>query len=104
MTHFEEVVTINLEFSETVFVTQFSLSTSEMILLKNEIITLRDEARYWAEQAASVNSIVGWGSKNSSTDPGTLFQMSIDDDYLYMCVAAGSAGHARWKRTVLFQT
>ena len=46
----------------------------------------------------------GEGEKKTGVDPGVLFQMSITDDYLYICVFPGEAGTAIWKRTVLFQT
>ena len=44
------------------------------------------------------------GAKSSATDEGTLWDMSIDDDYLYICVKTGTVGNAIWKKTVLFQT
>jgi hypothetical protein len=48
-------------------------------------------------------SLVGWGAKSSATDPGALFEMSVTDDYLFVCVRAGEAGSAVWKRTILFK-
>ena len=44
------------------------------------------------------------GEKASSTDAGTLFDMSITDDYGYLCTKTGIAGNAIWKKFVLFQT
>ena len=49
-------------------------------------------------------SPVGWGAKSSAADPGVLLQMSVTDDYLYVCVKAGEAGQALWKRAILFTT
>lgn len=46
----------------------------------------------------------GIGTKSSSVDAGELWETSIDDDYLYICVQAGTAGNAIWKKTVLFAT
>jgi len=45
---------------------------------------------------------IGSGAKYSSTDAGTLNQLSLDDDYLYICVETGTAGSAKWKKTPLF--
>jgi hypothetical protein len=47
---------------------------------------------------------VGWGTKQTGVDAGTLKEISIDDDYLYLCVVEGDAGVAVWKKTVLFNT
>lgn len=47
---------------------------------------------------------VGWGAKSSAADPGVLLQMSVSDDYLFVCVKAGVAGQAVWKRAILFTT
>ena len=51
----------------------------------------------WYESPASI----GFGSKYSATDQGQLLEMSIDDDFLYICVQAGEAGNASWKRAPL---
>jgi hypothetical protein len=47
---------------------------------------------------------ITWGSKYSSSDAGTVGQRSIDDDYLYICVATGGAGAATWKKIALTQS
>lgn len=47
---------------------------------------------------------VGSGAKASATDAGTFGQLSLTDDYLYICVQTGTAGNAIWKKTVLFAT
>jgi hypothetical protein len=39
----------------------------------------------------------------TGNEAGELFEMAIDDDYLYICVENGDAGYARWKRVVLTQ-
>jgi len=51
-----------------------------------------------------VGMSVGWGAKATGVDAGTLWQMSIDDDYLYICVYTGIVGVARWKKFVGFMT
>jgi hypothetical protein len=44
------------------------------------------------------------GDRYSSTDAGTINQISISDDYLYICVKTGTAGNAIWKKTPLFKS
>ena len=43
--------------------------------------------------------IGNYGPKYSAVDGGELFDMSVDDDYLYICVQSGTPGNAVWKRT-----
>lgn len=56
----------------------------------------------WVATATTIN--VPYGAKQSSVDPGELGQMSVDDDYLYICVVAGATGLASWKRTAILQS
>jgi hypothetical protein len=44
------------------------------------------------------------GSRQTGSDAGIEGQISINDDYIYVCVTGGEAGVAVWKRSVLFQT
>ena len=44
------------------------------------------------------------GAKNTATHEGILWQMSIEDDYIYICVKTGTAGNAIWKKALLFAT
>ena len=44
------------------------------------------------------------GSKSSSSSSGMLGELSVDDDFIYICVSAGTAGSATWKRFQLHQT
>ena len=44
---------------------------------------------------------VSTGSKYSAIDAGSTHEISIDDDFLYVCVLEGTAGNAKWKRTPL---
>lgn len=50
-----------------------------------------------------VGAVVGSGPRSSALDAGLLFEMSIDDDYMYVCVKAGSAGNAVWKKSILIR-
>lgn len=62
------------------------------------------EGDFWYDTSEADEGIIGYGSKYSATHAGRLKQMSIDDDYLYICVSAGQPGYARWKRVALSQT
>lgn len=46
----------------------------------------------------------GTGVKSSSLDAGTVGEISIENDFIYVCVQAGIAGSAIWKKAVLFTT
>lgn len=45
--------------------------------------------------------VVTNGSKYSAIDEGQLNNISIDDDFIYICVQSGTAGNAKWKRAPL---
>lgn len=60
---------------------------------------LKTEEEYLASLKGSS---VSEGERYSSTSAGTVGEMSVSDDYLYICVASGIAGSARWKKTILF--
>jgi len=47
---------------------------------------------------------IPYGTKQSSVDAGTVGEMSVDDDYLYICVTTGGVGLATWKRTAILQS
>ena len=51
-----------------------------------------------------VSGLVPEGEKQSATHAGTFGEMSLSDDYLFLCVKTGTAGNAIWKRTSLHQT
>lgn len=61
-------------------------------------------AKLLFDQLAGKANVIGWGAKLSSVDAGTLTNMSMDDDYLYICVATGIATEARWKKALLFES
>jgi len=48
-------------------------------------------------------AVVGTGAKQTNVDAGVFGQMSLTDDYLYVCTQTGTA-NAIWKKTVLTQT
>jgi len=49
-------------------------------------------------------TVFGTVDKRTGIDGGFFGEMSIMDDYLYVCVKAGGAGVAIWKKTLLFTT
>lgn len=51
----------------------------------------------------SVGSVIGSGPRSSASDSGLLFEISIDDDYMYVCVKEGSVGNAIWKKSILIR-
>ena len=51
-----------------------------------------------------VSGLLSEGAKASATDAGTFGQMSLTDDYLFVCVRTGEAGSAIWKKTSINQT
>ena len=44
------------------------------------------------------------GEKYTEFDPGNFGEISLSDDYLFLCVKTGTAGNAIWKKTSLHQT
>lgn len=48
---------------------------------------------------------IGTGEKLTGVDAGTLHQLSVTDDYLYVCVSPGTEpGTATWKKLALTQS
>lgn len=47
---------------------------------------------------------IGYGEKKTGIDSGEEFELSVTDDYLYICVQSGDEKNAIWKKIVLFQT
>lgn len=70
--------------------------------ITNSILKIGNAVDHWNDLVAYSAFNITFGAKSSASDAGDLFQMAIDDDYLYICVLAGTAGNAKWKRTVLF--
>jgi hypothetical protein len=68
-------------------------------------IVVKDGVPYRATLAQVAAQLAfSYGEKKTGVDAGFLGQISINDDYFYVCVIAGAIGVAVWKRGVLFQT
>jgi hypothetical protein len=67
-------------------------------------VTLEPEILIECSAAVGILSNVGTGEKKTGVDSGYYRQISITDDYLFICVVEGEAGTAIWKKTILFQT
>jgi len=52
----------------------------------------------------SLTSGIGDGIRITGTDGGNKGDLSLDDDYLYICVLTGNSTSAIWKKTLLFQS
>lgn len=70
------------------------------ILLNKNLYTVESSWLYLGKQKNSIFA----GPKSSSNDSGGIGDMSITDDYLYICVSSGNAGNAIWKKIPLFAT
>jgi len=51
--------------------------------------------------ALDTEVIVSVGAKATGVDAGTLGQICIDDDYIYVCTTGGGVGVAVWKRVAI---
>lgn len=63
-----------------------------------------DHTQYALADGSRCTYYIPYASKSSATDEGYLGQTSIDDDYIYVCVVAGVAGSATWKKIALNQS
>ena len=54
--------------------------------------------------ATSAGATFGIGAKETGVDAGELWQLSLTDDYIYVCVTAGVIGVAVWKKALMFVT
>lgn len=73
-------------------------------VLKKIVVTETINAIYLLHDLPSINEYISYGSKYSSVHAGELFDISIDNDFLYICVQTGTAGNAIWKKTALMQS
>jgi len=48
--------------------------------------------------------IIGSGPKQTGVDAGVFGEISLEDDYLNICVTPGIAGVAVWKKALIFNT
>ncbi len=51
-----------------------------------------------------LSGLIPEGEKQSAIHAGKFGEMSLSDDYLFLCVKTGTAGNAIWKKTSLHQT
>lgn len=58
---------------------------------------------YLLHDLPSIPDFISYGTKQSAVHAGDLFDVSVDDDYLYICVSGGTAGNAIWKRTSIIK-
>lgn len=49
-------------------------------------------------------NLIGYGTKKTGIDGGSLGQLYFDDDYLYVCVKSGEAPTAVWKKIAISNT
>ena len=54
------------------------------------------------EEVWAADVVYGSTEKKTGIDAGYLGEISITDDYLYVCVLAGIAGEAKWKKLPMF--
>ena len=68
----------------------------------NEILAYEKiNAAILALAAMIETNTLEFATKSSSVDAGELKQMAFDDDWLYICVEAGEAGEATWKKIAM---
>jgi len=60
------------------------------ILLNKNLYTIESSWLYIGKQKNSIFA----GPKSSSTDSGVIGDISITDDYVYICVSTGNVGNA----------
>lgn len=51
-----------------------------------------------------VGGLIQEGTRSSAIHPGTKGQVSMDDDYFYLCTQTGESGNAIWKRMPIFKS
>lgn len=76
-------------------------------VISQEPLFMQSEARrFEAGDKARLDTFLptGQGERLTGIHPGAYGEMSLTDDYLFVCVRAGGPGLATWKRTVLFAT
>lgn len=70
-------------------------------------------SEYWWKNGITDNDLeikigtvisFGYGEKKTGIHSGKEFELSVTDDYLYICVQPGDEKNAIWKKIVLFQT
>lgn len=76
-------------------------------IIQNEAVYIQDNDITTIVHTGDLSAIIPTitlGSKQTGTDAGIFGELSIVDDYAYLCVYGGIAGVAIWKRITLFNT
>lgn len=85
------------------------ITVGEIVSVKNLLDDSKDgvysrTSTGWQFQTSFYSQIMKEGEKKSSLDAGYFGEKSLTDDYLYVCVQAGTAGNAKWKRMLMFES
>jgi hypothetical protein len=79
----------------------------EVELVNNEINVVIEETNPVIIELGYVllsgSDNIPFGTKTSAVDAGRVGEIWIDNDYLYLCVSAGTAGNALWKKIPLMR-
>lgn len=76
------------------------------VISQEPLFTTSEAARFEPGDKARLDLMItpGQGERLTGIHPGAVGEMSLTDDYLFVCVKPGGPGLAIWKRTVLFAT
>lgn len=85
------------------------ITVGEIVSVKNLFDDSKDgiysrTADGWQFQTSFFSKIMKEGEKRTSTDAGYFGQMSLTDDYLYVCVKEGVGGDAKWKKISMYES
>lgn len=97
-------IALTLQVQDPIQLGATNIVTPEVEL--DPVFLASEAAKFEAGDKDKLDSLqlMTFGAKQTGVDAGVLFQQAIDDDYLYVCVVAGVAGVAVWKKTLLFNT
>jgi hypothetical protein len=109
---FEQVMVLTVEVIENL--TQLSINITNqpynvtVEIIENSLGTpsggFEGTTQQLYEILLGMGNFITVGTKKTGINGGIYKQLSLDDDYLYVCVVGGDPGVAVWKKTVLFQT
>ena len=75
-------------------------SLTEVVM--NNVPISQTDVDNWNEAYLFTSTNFGTGERLTGVHAGKLWEMSLDDDYLYVCVLAGNAATAKWKKFLGF--